>query len=594
MSKNVTSGKSLSGYTPLQGSLLDNLPDSVTDSITSGGVTFNNINITSGSINGVTLGNIQSGSITTTSIQSGGPGEGYSVCFYGTVINDSACWIPTIGEWDIKGSLSVRDYSQLGNLKIEGNILSSTNVNGSIYISPLGTGSLILDSEINHYTLNGDLLFHTSNGILDAFVSDTSTITSGKTNILNTINGDIVLETGSSIPTLLITFITTGTTNISITTSISHELSVDDYITVTDSNSIPSINGKHKVTSITSLTTFVVSVVIPVTSSGTFGHVSRQNNIFLTASNDIIIPQDINLTLGPSKIYHNSSSGNLTIDGNLVVNGDTTYIQSTVTSITDPVINTGGTQVLLVSDGMDRGISGRYYNGSSKKLFFGQNASSGCFTYIPDATETSPNVFTGVPGCAVFGSISSTSINTTNLSSTTSTFPFITTCNIVCSSNLSISAGTSTTISSPITTITGTTNTTNINSTGTANFNDANFTGTVTGINVSLTTENLYVTFPGVINPSPDINNTFINTTGSSSGTLNTSSTLQDGSPKHIILVSGGPYSLSCPSGALLDPGSGTTLAKTIVFTNPGQGIALLWNMTLNLWVVINGGGCIS
>jgi hypothetical protein len=85
----------------------------------------------------------------------------------------------------------------------------------------------------------------------------------------------------------------------------------------------------------------------------------------------------------------------LTVTGNLTVNGTTTAINSTVTTLNDPVISLGdGTGTS--SDGMDRGVSFKHTVGGQVKTgFFGMDATDGKFKFIPDATEVASNVFEG-------------------------------------------------------------------------------------------------------------------------------------------------------------------------------------------------------
>ena len=91
-------------------------------------------------------------------------------------------------------------------------------------------------------------------------------------------------------------------------------------------------------------------------------------------------------------------SGNLTIAGNLTVNGTTTKVDSTVVTLKDPVITLGGDTALTSDDGKDRGVEFRWHNGSTSKIgFFGFDDSTGKFTFIPDAINTS-EVFSGTKG----------------------------------------------------------------------------------------------------------------------------------------------------------------------------------------------------
>lgn len=92
-----------------------------------------------------------------------------------------------------------------------------------------------------------------------------------------------------------------------------------------------------------------------------------------------------------------STTGTLTVGGDLIVNGSTTTVNSTVTTIDDPILTLGGDTAPVSDDNKDRGIEFRYYNGSAKVGFFGYDDSTGKFTFIPDATNTS-EVFSGTKG----------------------------------------------------------------------------------------------------------------------------------------------------------------------------------------------------
>ena len=80
---------------------------------------------------------------------------------------------------------------------------------------------------------------------------------------------------------------------------------------------------------------------------------------------------------------------NLTVTGNLTVNGTTTTVNSTTITIDDPIMTLGGDSAPGSDDNKDRGILAQYYDSSSKKVFFGMDDSnSHRFTYIPVATES--------------------------------------------------------------------------------------------------------------------------------------------------------------------------------------------------------------
>ena len=93
---------------------------------------------------------------------------------------------------------------------------------------------------------------------------------------------------------------------------------------------------------------------------------------------------------------------NLTIPGDLIVNGTTTTVNSTTVTIDDPIFTLGGDVAPTITDALDRGIEFRWHDGVNAKTgFFGFDNGTGSFTFIPDATNTN-EVFTGTPGSVNF------------------------------------------------------------------------------------------------------------------------------------------------------------------------------------------------
>ena len=93
-----------------------------------------------------------------------------------------------------------------------------------------------------------------------------------------------------------------------------------------------------------------------------------------------------------------TSTGNVTVGGDLIVNGTTTTINSSVTTLDDPIITLGGDTNPASDDNKDRGVEFRWHNGVGAKVgFFGFDDSTGYMTFIPDATNSS-EVFSGTKG----------------------------------------------------------------------------------------------------------------------------------------------------------------------------------------------------
>jgi cytoskeletal protein CcmA (bactofilin family) len=96
-----------------------------------------------------------------------------------------------------------------------------------------------------------------------------------------------------------------------------------------------------------------------------------------------------------------TTTGAVTVGGDLTVNGTTTTVNSTTVTIDDPIFTLGGDSAPGSDDNKDRGIEFRYHNGSAAKVgFFGFDDSAGKFTFIPDASNSS-EVFSGKAGTIV-------------------------------------------------------------------------------------------------------------------------------------------------------------------------------------------------
>jgi chitodextrinase len=88
----------------------------------------------------------------------------------------------------------------------------------------------------------------------------------------------------------------------------------------------------------------------------------------------------------------------LTVGGDLIVNGTTTTVNSTIVTIDDPIFTLGGDTAPTVDDNKDRGIEFRYHDGTTgRRGFFGFDDSTGKFTFLTLATNLN-EVFTGTKG----------------------------------------------------------------------------------------------------------------------------------------------------------------------------------------------------
>jgi len=118
------------------------------------------------------------------------------------------------------------------------------------------------------------------------------------------------------------------------------------------------------------------------------------NKLFYTAGN---IGIGTNNPINTLDVSGNSRiSGNIAVGGNLSVSGTLTTIDSTTVTVQDPII-TLGQSVLTSNDNKDRGIEFLYYDGSSKRGFFGFDNTNSNLIYLINATNSS-EVLTGTYG----------------------------------------------------------------------------------------------------------------------------------------------------------------------------------------------------
>ena len=90
-----------------------------------------------------------------------------------------------------------------------------------------------------------------------------------------------------------------------------------------------------------------------------------------------------NVTLGNATSDTVQTGGNLTVGGDLTVNGTTTSVNSTTTTLTDPVIELA--KDTSAADGLDRGVSFKWHNGSAVKTgFFGFDIQTQRFVFTKD------------------------------------------------------------------------------------------------------------------------------------------------------------------------------------------------------------------
>ncbi|NBV84014.1 hypothetical protein EBR57_07840, partial [bacterium] len=109
----------------------------------------------------------------------------------------------------------------------------------------------------------------------------------------------------------------------------------------------------------------------------------------------------LGLNLGNANTWTATQTfGDVTVGGNLTVNGTSITVNSITTVLKDPILSLGGGTdgaAPLSNDAKDRGIEFQWFSTAAKKGFFGFRRSNQRFAFVPDGTNTS-EVFTGTLG----------------------------------------------------------------------------------------------------------------------------------------------------------------------------------------------------
>jgi hypothetical protein len=217
-------------------------------------------------------------------------------------------------------------------------------------------------------------------------IDSTDSFTFGNANITTTLNGNIANFTGN------ITSINANLGN----------LVVANYFSGNGSllTSITGANVTGTVSSATTAGTVTTAAQGNITSVGTLTTLAIAGTGSITGAN-LVSANYITGTLTTAAQPNITSvgtltgltvNGDITSTGNLIVAGTTTYVNSTVTAIKDPIIDLGlgaNAAALTSDDGMDRGSLLHYYtSGAIRDAFMGWKNSTGEFTFASNVTTT--------------------------------------------------------------------------------------------------------------------------------------------------------------------------------------------------------------
>lgn len=287
----------------------------------------------------------------------------------------------------VANTLNVTGALKTDNVRIDGNTMSATNANGGLIIAPDGDGYVTVDTNTGLIIAggteasrpnaaiigNGAVRYNTTSNRFEGTVSGAWTGLGGVVDI----NQDTYITAEETANDDTLRFYAAGT----------QEAYVDaSGMYITDQITTPVANITTANTTTENVGTITVSTQMQVNADANFA-----GGIDVTAG-DVDISDNLNVV------------GNAVIDGNLTVNGTTTSVNSTVTTLNDPVIKVGDGSTTSV-DLIDRGVNFDYGNGTSVQTgFFGFDNATNRFAYKP-IVDTTDEDYDAPWGDAQFGQL---------------------------------------------------------------------------------------------------------------------------------------------------------------------------------------------
>lgn len=289
----------------------------------------------------------------------------------------------------------------LDNIDVSGNTISSINTNGDIILDPNGTGGVTITSAANNWVFtnsgyltlpgNGYQRFESSGGYVGLFADASSGNTGIELYQDNAINAKVGLS---------------GQFNIQVNAG---EASLKTW--TFDNNgslSLPGIlilagdSGQHLESSAGN-----VAIVTDANTGSNNGIAIDQNNsltakIGLGGHIDLVVNSgDASQKTWAFGLDGNASfPGDLTVAGNITIQGGTTVVNTADLTVEDSIINLHSQANLAPwtqDDGRDIGIAFHYYKGADKHAYLVWQNDTSHLEYYSEGTETS-GVISGTLG----------------------------------------------------------------------------------------------------------------------------------------------------------------------------------------------------
>lgn len=277
------------------------------------------------------------------------------------------------------------------NLRLDANTLSTTNTNGDLTLATNGSGRVLLDgtsvvvlpkgTEVQRPTAanatDGAMRYSTTNVRFEG-VANGAWISIGG---VKDTDGDTYIDPEQGADDDILRFFIAGTEKAKLTAS---QFQIDNALEV---DGAANVDGAVTMGSTLDVTGAVNFNNTTVSSSTTTGAVIIDGGVGI--AEDIYLGGQI-VSTGDATFGGNLAvTGNTVLTGNLTVSGTTTTVNSSVTTLTDPVMHVGQGS-LAAGDANDRGVSFEYGDGSAvKDGFFGMDIQTGRFTFDKDLASGS-------------------------------------------------------------------------------------------------------------------------------------------------------------------------------------------------------------
>jgi hypothetical protein len=375
-------------------------------------------------------GNASAGALTSND----GKDRGLLLHYYNTKAVDAFMgWDNSNAEFSFGGNVTVTDnvvtFNELGNIRSGnanlGNLVTANYINVSSNIEaggiktdnyyyangvaldmqqPAGSDSQLQFNNSNDFGASANLTFSTTTNILTVigniksdnanlgnlvtanYVTVNANLTSGNANLGNLATANYVTVNAN---------LTSGNANLG-------NLATANYVTI----------NANLISGNASLGNLATANFVNVSSNLTSGNANLGNlataNYFHGVFDATSNTQSNITTVGT--LTNLAVAGNAVVDGNLTVKGTFTYVESTITYVTDPIVEQGGNTTagaLTSNDGKDRGLLLHYYDGKAIDAFMGWDNSAKEFAFGSNVSVTD-NVVT-------FNELANIKVNSANV-----------------------------------------------------------------------------------------------------------------------------------------------------------------------------------